>query len=114
MWSAFSLQPSALCTTRTVRTPARLVDPQTQELLASGIAVIWGDDQEWGGIFESPEHAATLRDAAAAQPLLAQLRTEDGRVALITLTPSDFVADGEHPLTFRGQGKIDTAQVGDG
>jgi hypothetical protein len=100
--------------TRTVRTPARLVDPQTQELLASGIAVIWGDDQEWGGIFEAPEHAATLRAAAATQPLVAQIHTEDGRVALISLAPSAFVADGEHPLTFRGQGEIDMAQVGEG
>ena len=33
----------------------------------------------------------------------------DGRRATVTLTPSAFVADDARPLTFRGEGEIDTA-----
>jgi hypothetical protein len=95
--------------TLTIRALAQLCHPVTQDLLASGIAVIWNDLQEWGGIFEPQEHADELRAAVADQPLSAQLVTLDGRRAAVTLTPSVFVADGVRPLTFRGQGQIDTA-----
>jgi len=70
--------------------------------------VIWSDAREWGGIFEAQERAAELRAAVAGGPLTARLETLDGRRATITLAPSEFVADGERPLTFRGQGEIDT------
>jgi hypothetical protein len=94
--------------TLTVRTPAQLFDPVTQDLLASGIAVIWDDLQAWGGTFEPHEYADELRAAVAGQPLAARLETLDGRHATITLIPSEFVADNARPLTFRGQGQIDT------
>ena len=97
--------------TLAVRTLARLFQPMTQDLLASGIAVIWNDLQEWGGIFEPQEYADELRAAVADQPLTARLETLDGRRATVTLTPSVFVADGTRPLTFRGQGRIDTASM---
>ena len=95
--------------TLTIRTLAQLFHPVTQDLLASGTAVIWNDLQEWGGIFEPQEYADELRAAVAEQPLTARLETLDGRRASITLTPSVFVADGVRPLTFRGQGAFDTA-----
>jgi hypothetical protein len=95
--------------TLTIRTLAQLFHPATQDLLASGVAVIWNDLQEWGGIFEPHEYGDELRAAVADQPVTARLETLDGRHATITLSPSDFVADGARPLTFRGQGEIDTA-----
>ncbi|MBK9712044.1 MAG: hypothetical protein IPO81_12095 [Kouleothrix sp.] len=95
--------------TLTVRTPAALFDLETHAPLASGVAVIWDDAQGWGGIFEAQERAAELRAAVAGQTLVAELQTLDGRRATIALAPSEFVADGERPLTFRGQGEIDTA-----
>ena len=94
--------------TLTVRTLAQLFHPATQDLLASGIAVIWNDLQEWGGIFEPAEYADELRAAVAGQPLTARIETLDGRSATVTLAPSAFVADGLRPLTFQGQGPIDT------
>jgi hypothetical protein len=81
----------------------------TQDLLASGIAVIWNDLEEWGGVFEAQEYADELRVDVAGQPLTARLETLDGRCATVTLTPSAFVADGARPLMFRGEGQIDTA-----
>ena len=93
--------------TLTIRTLAQLFNPVTQDLLASGIAVIWNDLREWGGIFEPQEYADELRAAVAGQPLTARLETLDGRRASITLTPSVFVADGVRPLTFRGQGELE-------
>ena len=96
--------------TLTIRTPAKLFDAAKQELLASGIAVIWGDAQEWGGIFDAQDRAVELRAAVADQPLIAHLQTQDGRTATVTLSPSEFLADGERPLAFRGQGEMDTAQ----
>ena len=96
--------------TLTVRTPAKLLDPETSEPLASGVAVIWNEAGEWGGIFEAQERAEELRAAVAEQPLAARLVTADGRGATITLAPSEFVADGARPLTFRGKGEIDTAR----
>jgi hypothetical protein len=95
--------------TLTVRTLAQLFHPTTQDLLASGIAVIWNDLREWGGIFEPHEYADELHAAVAGQPLDARLETLDGRRALVTLSPSAFVADGARPLAFRGQGEFDTA-----
>jgi hypothetical protein len=95
--------------TLTIRTLAQLFDPITQDLLASGIALIWNDLQEWGGIFEPHEYGDELRAAMADQPLTARLETLDGRRATITLSLSTFVADGARPLAFRGQGEIDTA-----
>jgi hypothetical protein len=95
--------------TLAVRVLAQLFEPMTQDLLASGVAVIWNDLQEWGGIFEPQEHADELRASVADGPLIARLETLDGRRATITLTPSVFVADGTRPLAFRGQGQIDTA-----
>jgi hypothetical protein len=95
--------------TLVVRTLAQLFQPVTQDLLASGIAVIWNDLKEWGGIFEPQEYADELRAAVADQPLTARLETLDGRRAIVTVAPSAFVADGMRPLTFRGQGWIDTA-----
>ena len=96
--------------TLTIRTPAKLFDPETSEALASGIAVIWNEAGEWGGIFEAQERADELRAAAAERPLGARIETADGRSATITLAPSEFVADGVRPLTFRGQGEIDSAR----
>jgi hypothetical protein len=96
--------------TLTARTPARLLQPETQALLASGIAVIWSDAQAWGGVFEAQEHVDELRAAVAGRPYTAQLQTLDGRRATVTLAPSEFVADGARPLTFRGEGEIDTAR----
>ena len=96
--------------TLTVRTPATLFDPATDEALASGVAVIWNEAGEWGGIFEAQERAEELRAAAAEQPLAARIEIADGRRATITLAPSEFVADGARPLTFRGKGEIDTAR----
>ena len=95
--------------TLTIRTPAQLFHAVTEELLASGIAVIWDDLHEWGGIFEPQEYGDELRAVVADQPLTARLEILDGRRATVTLTPSVFVADGVRPLTFRGQGQIDTA-----
>jgi hypothetical protein len=97
--------------TLAVRTLAQLFDPVTQDLLASGIAVIWNDLHEWGGIFEPHEYGDELRAALGDQSLTARLETLDGRRAIVALSPSAFVADGARPLTFRGQGAIDTAQV---
>jgi hypothetical protein len=94
--------------TLTIRTPAQLFQPVTQDLLASGIAVIWDDLQEWGGVFEPQEYADELRAAVASQSLTARLEILDGRCATVALTPSVFVADGLRPLAFRGQGEIDT------
>ena len=94
--------------TLTIRALAQLFDPVTQDLLASGLAVIWNDLQDWGGIFEPREFGDELRATVAGQPLLARIETLDGRRATVTLTPSAFVADGVRPLTFRGQGAIDT------
>lgn len=95
--------------TLTVRTPAKLFHADTRAFLASGIAVIWSASQEWGGVFEAQDHAGELRAVVTGQGLTAQLETQDGRHGTITLTPSTFVADGTRPLTFRGQGQIDTA-----
>jgi hypothetical protein len=95
--------------TLTIRARAQLFHPVTQDLLASGIAVIWNDLDEWGGIFEPQEYADELRAEAAGQPLTARLETLDRRRATVTLTPSAFLADGARPLTFRGEGEIDTA-----
>ena len=95
--------------TLTVRALAQLFHPETQDLLASGIAVIWNDLQDWGGIFEPREYGDELRAAVADQPLTARLETVDGRRATVTLSLSAFVADDARPLTFRGQGEIDTA-----
>ena len=95
--------------TLTVRTLAQLYHPVTHDLLGSGIAVIWNDLREWGGIFEPREYGDELRAAVARQPLSARIETLDGRRAMVTLTPSAFLADGLRPLTFRGEGAIDTA-----
>ena len=95
--------------TLTVRALAQLLHPVTQDLLASGIAVIWNDGREWGGVFEPHEDGDELRAAVASRPLTARLATLDGRYATIVLAPSEFVADGARPLAFRGQGEIDTA-----
>src|SRR6266496_3900489 len=75
--------------TLTVRTPAKLFHPETHAALASGVAVIWSDAREWGGIFEAQERAAELRAAVAGGPLTARLETLDGRRATITLAPPE-------------------------
>jgi hypothetical protein len=95
--------------TLTIRTLAQLFHPVTQDLLASGIAVIWNDLHEWGGIFEPQEYADELRADVAGQPLTAHIEILDGRRGTVTLTSSAFVADGARPLTFRGEGEIDSA-----
>ncbi|NTU83793.1 MAG: hypothetical protein HGA45_31210 [Chloroflexales bacterium] len=95
--------------TLSIRAPATLLSADAQTPLAGGIAVIWADPQGWGGVFEAQGPAEALREAAAAAPLSALLRTGDGRLATITLSLSEFVADAARPLTFRGEGPIDTA-----
>ena len=58
--------------TLSIRTPARLLQVDTQEVLAAGIAIIWGDPQEWGGIFDAQENVDNLRATIAKKPLSAQ------------------------------------------
>ncbi len=100
--------------TTTVRAKAQLLQNDTQEVLAEGIAVIWGDPDDWGGIFEVQEAADALTKALAATgaggSFSAQLHTYDGRQRRVIITPSEFNADDAHPLTFRGEGEIDTAK----
>jgi hypothetical protein len=95
--------------TLALRTPAELLRPDSSERIASGIAIIWADPQQWGGIFDPLDNAEQLRAATAAQPLTAQLKLADGRQIIITLSPSEFVADDVRPLTFRGQSQLDSA-----
>ena len=97
--------------TLAVRVLAQLFHPVTQDLLASGIAVIWNDLHEWGGTFEPHEYGDELREAVTVRPLTALLETLDGRRAAVTLAPSTFVADGARPLVFRGRGAFDTAHA---
>jgi hypothetical protein len=95
--------------TLSIRAPATLLGAETDEILAGGIAVIWADPEGWGGVFEAGAPAEALREAVAAAPVRARLRTADGRLATVTLALSEFVADAARPLTFRGEGVIDTA-----
>ena len=95
--------------TLSIRTPAKLLNAETQAVLASGIAVVWGDPQDWGGIFDVQENEAQLRAALAEHALTAHLQTSDGRTKTVTLTLSEFVADDVRPITFTGQGELDTA-----
>jgi len=95
--------------TTTVRAKAQLFQPDTDDLLADGIAVIWGDPDDWGGIFEVLDAADSLSAAVADQPLHADLHTYDGRRRRITITSSVFNADDAYPLTFEGAGNVDTA-----
>lgn len=96
--------------TTTIRAKAKLLNIETQEFLADGIAVIWGDPDDWGGIFEVTDAADALESAIANQPLKADLHTLDGRKRPITITSSEFDADHAHPLKFEGDGNIDTAE----
>lgn len=98
--------------TISIRAPATLLDLDGATPLAEGIAVIWADRQGWGGIFEPQSGAEALREAAARQPVVARLRIHDGRLATVTLSPSEFVADALRPLTFSGVGGIDTMSYG--
>jgi|GEM_PF-1125969 len=95
--------------TTTIRAKAKLFQSETQDLLADGIAVIWGDPDDWGGIFEVADATDALKDALSNQPLTADLHTLDGRTRPITITTSEFNADDAYPLTFEGAGNIDTA-----
>lgn len=95
--------------TTTIRAKAQLFHSETGNLLADGIAVIWGDPEDWGGIFEVLDAADALTTAVADQPLRADLHTHDGRRRPITITSSVFNADDAYPLTFEGTDNIDTA-----
>jgi hypothetical protein len=86
--------------TLTTRAPAALLGPDGATV-AEGVAVIWADADGWGGIFEPAAGAAPVAVAAAT------LRTRDGRQAPVTLAPSEFLADGARPLTFRGAGPLE-------
>lgn len=86
--------------TLTTRSPAALVGPDGATL-AEGVAVIWADAEGWGGIFEPAPGSEPIAVVAAT------LRTRDGRRGAVALAPSEFVADGARPLTFRGAGPLE-------
>ena len=95
--------------TLSIRTPAKLLSATTDEVLAGGIAIIWGDPQVWGGIFDAQEQGDQLRAIIGKQPVTASLQTADGRTKTVTLALSEFIADGVRPITFSGRGQLDTA-----
>jgi hypothetical protein len=63
--------------TLALRTPAELLRPDSSERIASGIAIIWADPQQWGGIFDPLDNAEQLR--AAHSRTAAHRPTEAGR-----------------------------------
>jgi hypothetical protein len=83
---------------------------QDGEVIDDAVATVWfeGDEERgaWGGIIE-PQLAGTL---ICAQVSVGQttyvLRLEDGREGTVSLSLSEFDADGAHPLTFTGAGAL--------
>ncbi len=96
--------------TLTVRHWGKLLSTEDGGQAWDVIAVLWFDADEdsgpWGGIVETGPDASVLREQVLAGQDRYDLRLDDGREGMVRLGFSDFVADGDRPLTFAGVGSL--------
>jgi hypothetical protein len=93
----------------TVRQRGQLLAHE-DEVIDDVVATVWFDGDEsagqWGGIVEPAIAGSLVRAQVLAGQTHYRLQLEDGRAGSVTLSLSEFEADGAQPLTFVGGGAL--------
>ncbi len=86
---------------------ARLSEGAGGKVLGIARVAVWLDyDGSWGGIIEPLSGELPRSVTITGDQTIWYLALDDGREGTIDVVPSQFEADGAHPLTFCGRGEL--------